>query len=542
MILSRTAESTGSDRLALHPRRLALSAAHGSAVIWAVGLVTFVLLAILGARYRSILMLPDNFNYIGYWQQIVEHSFQTTALQTPKPLAILVFGALYRVTGGTDFLTILFVGVGVLLVASSAAIAQRLGGPLAAAATLVFLLANGSLPQAIIEGSSELLCAAVIVWLIARHLRADGITPPDAKTAVALLAIGLLRPENWVISGFVAVATFAYVWFRPAGRSSRAILGRQGWPALVLRERSTLGFAVLPLLAALVWIGFDTLAFGNPLFSFALTRHFAAVANAANSSAGSVALARYPLAVVLAIRHQLSPVALVWTAIGAVVVFRRRASALALLALPCLAIVLFYVAAYVSRMAIFDRFYLLLVVALLILAAVGWTEVLTWLLARGRRYLASRDRGGLEPAWSAIVVLALSLALVFPIHSLPGILRGLNLDRDSRLGAIAAASAVRADSSYSSQTPVVVYVGNQTLVAWELRSDDRNVIDPYSWLYNGGVFDSSVRTAYFIHDPRLDGNPGSIYPSLQANRFPGFSSTQIFDNSVVQVYKITRRG
>src|SRR5262245_16733036 len=57
-------------------------------------LLTVIVLSALAYRNDIYTMLPDNFNYITYWQQLFEGSFRTTSLQTPKPLLVMTFGAL----------------------------------------------------------------------------------------------------------------------------------------------------------------------------------------------------------------------------------------------------------------------------------------------------------------------------------------------------------------------------------------------------------------------------------------------------------------
>src|SRR5690349_11937300 len=121
-----------------------------------------IVLSAVAYRYGTYIMLPDNFNYITYWQQLLERAFHTTALQTPKPLLILIFGSLWKVTGSLTFLIILFIGIGTVTLYACVRIVCRLCGPADGWLMLALLLPNEVFLRATLSGCSELLSAAGI--------------------------------------------------------------------------------------------------------------------------------------------------------------------------------------------------------------------------------------------------------------------------------------------------------------------------------------------------------------------------------------------
>ena len=335
--------------------------------------LTALVLSALAFRYGVYMMLPDNFNYITYWQQLFEGSFQATSLQTPKPLLVLMFGALWKLTGGPAFLMVLFIAFGTLAVYGSARVVNRICGPPSSWSVLALLFPSAAFLRAVLSGYSELLSAAGTIWLIARHLERDRIRPPDLWTAVGLFALNLIRPENWLLSAGVAAAAGVAI----AVNSSRKCgLGKTFWKA-----RRLVVDASLPLLAPLIWLGFDYLAFGDPFFSFKLTAHFPGVSRAANSQIDSYG---YFPEVVSSIRSQVSLFALWCAVIGVAVVCNHRPSLLILLGLPFITTVVFYFVAYITGMALYDRFFFVPVLMILVLSCIGLAWATKLLLKPGK--------------------------------------------------------------------------------------------------------------------------------------------------------------
>ena len=309
-------------------------------------LLTAVVLSVCAFRYGIYMMLPDNFNYISYWQQLFEGSFRATSLTTPKPLLVLMFGVLWKLTGGPAFLMVLFIAIGTLAVYGAASIVNRLCAPACTWSVLALLLPNPVFLRAVLSGYSELRSAAGAVWLIARHLERERVRLPDRWTAVGLFALNLIRPENWLLSAGVAIGAGVAIAVSPSRTCGP---GKALWEA-----RRSFASASLPLLAPLIWFGFDYLAFGDPLFSFKVTAHYPEVTNAVNSQAHWYT---YFPAAVNSIRSQVSLFALGCAVIGVAVVHRRRPSLLILLGLPFIATVVFYFVIYITGMALYERFF-----------------------------------------------------------------------------------------------------------------------------------------------------------------------------------------
>src|SRR5262249_28537927 len=143
------------------------------------------------------------------------------------------------------------------------------------------------------------------------------------------------------------------------------------------KARCLLVNASLPLLAPLIWFGFDYLSFGDPLFSFKLTARYAEVTTATNSLMHWYG---YFPAVVNSIRNQVSLFALGCAMIGVAVVCTRRPSLLILLGLPFIMTVVFYFITYITGMALYDRFFFVPVLMILVASCIGLAWATKWLL------------------------------------------------------------------------------------------------------------------------------------------------------------------
>ena len=490
-------------------------------------LLTTVVLSACAIRYGVYLMIPDNFNYIAYWEQLFEGSFRTTSLQTPKPLLVIIFGALWRLTGSLVFLIVLFIGIGTLAAYGSAGIVIRMCGAACGWSVLALLLPNAAFLRAVLAGYSEVISAAGAVWLIHHHLEVDRIRLPDRCTAVGLFALNLVRPDNWLLSAGVAIAAgtaIAVSPSRPCGLGST--LGQ---------ARHAVVDASFPLLAPFIWIGFDYLAFGDPLYSFKTTAHFAEVATA--TSAQIHWYAYFP-ELATSIRNQVSLFALGCAAIGVAVVSRRRPFLLILLGLPFITNVAFYFLTYIAGMATYDRFFFVPVLMILVVSCIGLASATNWLQSFQMRLPRMPIASSLRVVGKRVLVVAVLMLLLAMEHrNLPFKVSVFDTYARWRISALSAAEAVRRDSDYGQATPVIVRVEDLALVGWALRSDGRTLTDTLTYKREGARLSSEVRIAFFIIN---QSHQGKLFPELASGRLPGLHTNIIYDDWTTVVYKVAR--
>jgi hypothetical protein len=492
----------------------------------------------LGLRYGSLLMLGDNFNYIAFWQQLIQHSFQTTNLETPKPLLILVFGTLYQGTGTTRFLPVLFIGAGILTIAAASSLAKQAGGTLAAVAAAVFLLLNGAFLGAVLSGASELLSTAVVLWLLARHVKDSYILLPDWAACVSLFALNLVRPENWIVSGVVAIATIVILVFR---RLSSPPANAEGFYTVRRGVGEPVVCVLLPLAAPLLWMAVDHIAFGNTFFSFTTTAYFADVAQVSGARASPGFWTSYPVEMFRRLRMQLCPAVLVWSGIGALACVRRRPWLLVVLGAVAATTLATYFVAYVKGLVLYERFFMGPVVVLLILAGIGWAWTVQGVL--GLRQIPSSPQWHrrLVQSGHLVAVTILALLALWPGRSVVYALESFDEASRSREGVLAAVELIRDDPDYAATTPVIMSVANQTLAAWILHSSGQNLIDTGEWLYWGGHLEPSIQIAYVVHEVQRDNDSLGLYSRLASNQYPNYSTRVLFQDDTVSVYKMERK-
>lgn len=483
------------------------------------------LLSILGGEYRYYAMLPDNFNYICYWQQIVDRSCNVTALQTPKPLTVVLFGVLHQLTGGLDFLTVIFVAAGVLAATAAAILVEGTAGLGGSIAVIAFVVLNGAFLTGVLSGASELLCAALILWLIARHTLGRRVRLPDWQTAVGLLLLGLIRPENWLLSASVLFTTGLYLLL--TSRHSMSLKSR-----LRSMARLPLLWAALPLVAAILWIVFDLVAFGDPFFSFIRTDHFARLARAVNNLPFDAQWYNYPTEAYRLIRNQISPSVLGWAAIGLLILVYQRSPLLLLMGLPFGSALAAYWSAYLNRFIMFERFFLMNVVIILLLAALGWTHAVKAVLGLRLDWLGRYSAVGCG-AIRCLLLIVMALVLVYPARNVGRTFGPLDAERQFRLGDLAAAAAIQRDENYEPNSTIVVSVDNQTLVDWLLGRSGRDSVDITSWVLDGSSFGPDVKTAYFIGNSWAD-------EYLKRASLRGFDMAMIYSAGDVTLYRISR--
>ena len=359
------------------------------------------------------------------------------------------------------------------------------------------------------------------------RLERERIKLPDRWTAVGFFALNLIRPENWLLNVSVTIAAGIAIAVSPSRTCGP---GKALWEA----KRSLVGVS-LPLLAPLVWFGFDYLAFGDPLFSFKITEHFPGVTSAANSQLPWYA---YFPAAVNSIRSQVSLFALGCAVIGAAVVCKHRPSLLILLGLPFITTVVFYFVTYVTGMALYERFFFVSVLMILVLSCIGLAWATRWLLSFDIRparmpFEDSRSAFGKR----VLVVAAVTLSLVIEHRSLPSKISGFDTFERWRISALSAAEAVRRDSDYGPSTPVIIRVEDLALVGWALRSDSRNLLETQIYKREGSRLSSDVLIAYFIINQP---HQGESFPELGSRRVNGFHTSIVYDDRTTVVYKVSK--
>lgn len=165
---------------------------------------------------------------------------------TPHPLSN-VAGAAADLVGGRDAdLVILgasYVAAGLLVVATGV-LADRIAGRVAGIAAAAIVATRPELLASTTAGMLDVWAAAFIVIAVAAALPADDGDPHEPRLAmVMLLAAGLLRPEAWALAG---------AW----------------WLWRVWTDRTPhLGQLALVFAAPVLWILFDAVFAGDPLFA-----------------------------------------------------------------------------------------------------------------------------------------------------------------------------------------------------------------------------------------------------------------------------------
>ncbi|MFI5005470.1 MAG: hypothetical protein ACHQE6_10705, partial [Solirubrobacterales bacterium] len=195
---------------------------------------------------------------------------------TEHPLAI-AFGTLCSVFGqtGARLMVLGSIASFVALTAGAYRLARLCFGPLVALLTALLVLTRLFDANLAAQGYLDITYIALIVWATALE-----VERPRRGTPVfaLLLAAGLLRPDAWVLGG---VYWLWCAWPVLAG-AARKGTGRSGScrdDRLQARRPSPgrlLGYLVLVGTAPVLWVAFDGLVTGDPLYSLHSTAVLAA--------------------------------------------------------------------------------------------------------------------------------------------------------------------------------------------------------------------------------------------------------------------------
>jgi len=217
----------------------------------------------LGAALAGVLLLATGAEHLGYdasyallWGKELAGghvpAFHGPVAPTPHPLAIAlgaVLSPLGTSAAGDALVALTTLSLAVAALAA-ARLARRLGGPAAGAIALVAVASRPQLAAGAWRGAVDLPALALV--LLALNALTAG--PPRPRRALwLLLPAGLLRPEVWAL----ALATGAWAATRPGGRRRR------------------LGRAALAVAAPALWLLWDLVLTGDPLFSLRGTQQLA---------------------------------------------------------------------------------------------------------------------------------------------------------------------------------------------------------------------------------------------------------------------------
>jgi len=276
---------------------------------WAWPLCWVVLAAALGLLVRlpgPATLDPDEHAAVLYFDRLVAgERLEEPLLSAPKPLLTVVHGLAWQASHDWRLVEAVTVGVFALAVVCLARAAGRLGGPAAAAATVVAVAGFGQLVLEAARGNSMVF--ALAGWAVALDALTRDAGPPGQKldgpgiawgTAAAALAVaGLARAETWLLLP-LAAAWGLVAWWRGQRR------------ALLL---------VLPLGVPLLWLAHDRLLTGDPLFALGVPGRYTELISGRHVDLPGDWLA------LVARRYRPDLLLLALAAVGVVWLIRRRA-------------------------------------------------------------------------------------------------------------------------------------------------------------------------------------------------------------------------
>jgi hypothetical protein len=339
------------------------------------GLVAVTYFVLLRALTGDVLS-PDNEAYVAYASQWL-NGWSYTHWTTPKPLEVVVLGTVYLLTGSLAAVGLVFdVAMGVL-VYLSCRLANRIGRGTCCAPILILVSVAASpfFVDSTLTGGSGIIATVFVFAAFDRVLsRMDQGRPSTSPAVVVpLLPAGLSRPEHWLTAVFVGAALLLFR-HRSLGRSHVGLAG--------------LGVLV-PCVAPLVWLVFDHALAGDAFYSSKVTRGYAENAAAVFSWSLSNGGLRFPMEVARFVNQDLSVTSMSLAAIGAAVLAReerwRSNRGAWLFVISTVATLAFYGAATLDGMVLFNRFFFLPYMVVVVLSAVGGSAVVSAVLRRADR-------------------------------------------------------------------------------------------------------------------------------------------------------------
>lgn len=221
--------------------------------------IAVLLACAVGAAALAVFLLRPTFpNYDSYYylvwaQELADGKLPDRSVfrtPTPHPLSELVAYLLTPFGLAADrVLVLLTLGAWLGLLAAVFRFTQLLLGTLVATAAVVVMLTRTDLEFFALRAVVDIPFLALVFAAAALELK----RPRRGWPVLVLLALaGLIRPEAWVFAG-------AYVlWLLPA-----------------LGLRRVLPYALLAAAAPLIWMGWDWIVSGDPLYSLTSTREVA---------------------------------------------------------------------------------------------------------------------------------------------------------------------------------------------------------------------------------------------------------------------------
>jgi len=183
--------------------------------------------------------------------------FQVYRAPTEHPLAI-AFGMLCSIfgQGGARLMVLGSIASFVAAVAGIYRAGRLAFGPLVGAIAALLLLSRFFVENLAAQGYLDVSYLALILWALALELERPRRGTP---VFVLLAGAGLLRPDAWILSGAY------WLWCCWPGLRSRG--AAPGGPSM----RRMGAYLALAASAPLLWVAFDGIVTGNPLYSLTAT-------------------------------------------------------------------------------------------------------------------------------------------------------------------------------------------------------------------------------------------------------------------------------
>lgn len=234
----------------LQARAEALATPRNAAIVLAAAVAVALLAYLLRPTYPNY----DSYYTLLWGDQLARGQlpdYDVFRPPTPHLLATALAALLSPLDGISDRLLVLIsLGSLIALFAILFRFTQLLLGTLVAIAATAFLVTRTDVELLALRGTVDVPFLALVFGAALMELK----RPRRGAPVLVLLGLaGLLRPEAWVFAGVY------FLWMWPA-------MG--GW-----RER--LGYAALAAAAPVLWVAFDLVVTGEPLYSLTQTREVA---------------------------------------------------------------------------------------------------------------------------------------------------------------------------------------------------------------------------------------------------------------------------
>ncbi|MEZ6014005.1 MAG: FAD-dependent oxidoreductase [Planctomycetota bacterium] len=400
----------------------------------------------------------DTYHYVEYWRKLLAGVPHPTSMHeaAPKPLLILLHGALWQATHSFQVLAwtwIALSGLAAALVARTVAALLELGergepsnaGRVAGRATLALLALHPLWVHQAIGGSAVTLQTFWLALAARSALRGPSLRASVISGAL-LMAAGLSRPDAWPIAlGLLAAAPL--LWATRARAPGCAPWIR---PMLVA---GALGAVALPM-----WLAFDRALTGDAWFSFRSTASYGsrhAIGEAARPL--WLALPRYLPRVASNLAEVLQGGVVLAALLGALTLARRSVGALLALTCTAGAVIAFYALPFKSGLPLLPRFLVVPLVVATMLAGIGVVAVARGVRAELRR-VHTRSRWAQR---AAALCASVPLVLAFTgAHELMALQRFVTvrapLDAEATRGVLEAARALAQRPLPTAARPLLV--------------------------------------------------------------------------------------